>query len=330
MADENAMKQDSVYSSEVGLFEKFDLRGKWWLPDAPDDRVHGTVTYSPVQGITLRLDGKFQHPELQEIFLLKPFKSECILGESVEDEFVTLHRVFASRVSRTDTFRANTLIIGERFGSVSDFRISGALIGYTNLEEWTAVRMLRMEKGTSTDSYRVAIPTPTTDLFEVRDRAPFQELKLVAGVQSAQGVTNFSAQMRAFFDCAFQHPVQLREAQGIVGQLGNLLSLLQGETTYATQVRVKIAPAESLRTANLFWVPRAAEPPIVSHSDMNLSFQELANNAEGLFGSWFANERLFEPVYDLLVGTYGKQSERFASPSAPRFPPSLKRIFRTD
>jgi hypothetical protein len=144
-----------------------------------------------------------------------------------EEEFVTLHRVFASRVSRTDTFRANTLIIGERFRSVSDSRISGALIGYTNLEEWTAVRMLRMEKGTSTDSYRVAIPTPTTDLFEVRDRAPFRELKLVAGVQSAQGVTNFSAQMRAFFDCAFQHPVQLREAQGIVGQLGNLLSLLQ-------------------------------------------------------------------------------------------------------
>jgi hypothetical protein len=53
---------DPVYSSEVGLFDSFELRGKWWLPDAPDDRVHGTVTYSPAQRIKLRLDGKVSAP----------------------------------------------------------------------------------------------------------------------------------------------------------------------------------------------------------------------------------------------------------------------------
>jgi hypothetical protein len=136
MAPLGARKRDSVYSSEVGLFYSFELRGKWWLPDAPDDRVHGTVTYSPAQRITLRLDGKFQHPKLQNIFFQEPFKCECILGETVEEEFVTLHSVFASRVSRTDTFIASSLVVGQRFSRVSDLLISGALIGYTNLEEW--------------------------------------------------------------------------------------------------------------------------------------------------------------------------------------------------
>jgi hypothetical protein len=261
------VKRDSVYSSEVGLFDSFELRGKWWLPDAPDDRVHGTVTYSPSQRITLRLDGKFQRPELQNVLMMEPFKVECILGESVEEEFVTLHRVFASRVSRTNNFTANTLIAGERFSRASDFLVSGALIGYTNLEEWTAVRMLKMEKGANADAYQVAIPTSTADLFVVRDRAPFQELTLFTEVASSFVGAGFSAQMRASFDCTFERPIGLREAQGIVGQLGNLLSVLQGDATYATRVRLKIPrPDDPLRTTNVFWVPRTVEPPIISHA----------------------------------------------------------------
>jgi hypothetical protein len=123
-----------MYTSDVSLFDSFELRGKWWLPDAPEDRVHGTVSYIPAQRIELRLDGKFQNPKLQNILFLQPFKAECILGETVEEEFVTLCSVFASRVSRTDTFIADALIMGERFSNSSEFLISGALLDYTNLE----------------------------------------------------------------------------------------------------------------------------------------------------------------------------------------------------
>jgi len=169
-----------------------------------------------------------------------------------------------------------------------------------------------MEKGASTESYRVAVPTSAKNLFTVRDAAPFQDLALFAGVQSSFVGANFSAQMRAFFDCNFQHPIQLRETQGIVGQLGNLLSVLQGEPTYATQVRLRISASDDLpRTAYVFWALRTTErPPITDSHDMNLSFRELADDAACLFGSWFTNAKLFEPIYDVLVGTYGRQSER--------------------
>lgn len=305
------VKQDKAYSSEAGLYDSFEHRGKWWLPDTPDDRVHGTVAYSPAQRITLRLDGKFQRPELQNILFSRPFKTECILGQTAEEEFVTLQRVFASRVARTDTFTANTLVTGGRFSSASDLLISGALIGYTNLDEWAAVRMLQMEKGVTPDRYHVIVPTSATDLFAVRDRALFQELTLFTAVGASWERASFSAQMEAFFDCNFEHPIGLRQTQSIVVQLGNLLSILQGETACATHVRLKIpAPDNPHRIANVFWVPRTVEPPIVSNGEMNLSFRELANHSDHLFGSWFTNETLFNPVYDLLVGTYGRQSER--------------------
>jgi len=44
---------------------------------------------------------------------------------------------------------------------------------------------------------------------------------------------------------------------------------------------------------------------------MNLPLSALSSSvAVGLFDSWFANASLLDPVYDLLVGTYGGQSER--------------------
>jgi hypothetical protein len=300
-----------VQSSEGGCFDSFELRGKWWLPDAPNDRVHGTVTYSPAQRITLRLDGKFQQPELQNILTLQPFKAECILGETVEEEFVTLHRTFASEVSRTDTFTANALVTGERFSSASDFLISGALIAYTNLEEWASVRLLKTESGATAESFCVAVPTSAVNLFTVKNTAPFQSLALIAMVQSSLVEGNFSAKLRASFDCDFQRPLFLREAEGIFIKLGYLLSILQGQAAHVSRVGLKISGADGVpRTANLFRVPRIKEPQPLNGNEMNLSLGELSDHATCLFGSWFTNAIVLDPICDLLVGTYGNRTDR--------------------
>jgi hypothetical protein len=300
-----------MYSSEAGLFDTFQLHGKWWLPSSPQDRVHGTLSYTPSQRIELRLDGKFQDPRLQNIFLLQPFTSECILGETVEEEFVTLRDVFASRVSRTDTFIASALIIGERFSSASDCVVVGALLEYTNLEEWASIHPVKMEKGENPDFYRVDVPTISRTLFAVKHTAPFKELRLTAGVYSSSIGTTFSAQSRALFDCDFQRPVLLRDVEPIFMQLGNLLSILQGAGVYLKQVRLRIGTSDdSSRIGNWFRVLRIATPPVLSSSDMTLPFGQLAEHASCLFGSWFGNAKTLDPVYDLLVGTYGAQSER--------------------
>src|SRR2546422_3085230 len=155
------------------------------------------------------------------------------------------------------------------------------------------------EDGDSAESYRVAVPTSAINLFTVRDTAPFQDLTVFAGVQSSFVAANFSAHVRAFVDCNFQKPLSLHKTEGITGQLGNLLSVLQGEPTHATHVRLRIpGPDGLLRTANLFRVPRTTAPPIRSSHEMNLSLRELADDATHLFGSWFTNASLLDAVYD--------------------------------
>jgi hypothetical protein len=160
-----------------------------------------------------------------------------------------------------------------------------------------------MEKGAAPDSYRVAIPVSAINLFNVQENGPFKKLELMADVQSSFVGGNFSAQLRTFFECDFQNPIALRDAESILYKMGSLLSVLQGETTHAKKVNFKIfGSGDSCRIASWFRVPRVKEPPILSSVDMNLPLRELGNE--------FANATLLEPVYDLLVGTYARQSER--------------------
>ena len=298
--------------SEPGLFDSFELRGKWWLPNAPDYRVHGTLSYIPAQRIELHLDGKFQDPKIEDILRLHPFKTEAILGETVEEESITLYGAFASRVSRTDSFVANALFIGERFSNGSDLLISGALLDYSNLDEWASIRLIKMEKGETAESYRVAIPVSPISLFDMAQVGPFKKLDLMVGVQSSFVGSRFSAQLRTFFDCDFENSLSLDVAESTLYRMASLLSILQGEVTYSTKVRFKVFDKHNPdRTLLWFRVPRIKEPPVLKTHEMNLSLAELGSeNAARLFGGWFTKAITLEPVYDLLVGTYTRQSER--------------------
>lgn len=42
------------------MTERFEYKGRWWVPDNPEDEVTGLIKYSPESGITLELIGQFK------------------------------------------------------------------------------------------------------------------------------------------------------------------------------------------------------------------------------------------------------------------------------
>ena len=52
------------------------FKGKWWLPEKPEDKVSGVLTYIPGETITLELIGNFQD-SAQDAFSLM-FQNERV------------------------------------------------------------------------------------------------------------------------------------------------------------------------------------------------------------------------------------------------------------
>jgi hypothetical protein len=46
------------------MIEEFELRGEWWIPSSPNNRIIGTLTFDPINGGSLELDG-FLNNELR-------------------------------------------------------------------------------------------------------------------------------------------------------------------------------------------------------------------------------------------------------------------------
>ena len=72
--------------------DAFEIRGYWFLPHAPQDRVAGTLTYIPNGKITLELIGSFAEDEdtLFTIFTEEAKQVEVIHGESSDSKEITL------------------------------------------------------------------------------------------------------------------------------------------------------------------------------------------------------------------------------------------------
>ncbi len=84
---------------DLGLFDDFSIRGRWFLPDDPADVVPGELKFS-TSGIELVLDGAFKVLSEPDAFasLLRGDvpKTPTIFGTAVTGEPITLRRAFAS------------------------------------------------------------------------------------------------------------------------------------------------------------------------------------------------------------------------------------------
>ena len=42
------------------MIEELEIKGLWWLPEKPDLKLPGTLTFSPYKGFSLEVQGSFK------------------------------------------------------------------------------------------------------------------------------------------------------------------------------------------------------------------------------------------------------------------------------
>lgn len=122
------------------LFEDFEYRGHWFLPENPERKVPGTVRFDSTSGIFLELIRTLREDpgnSLDEVY-----KPKLILGESYDGPrrmtlFQTVQTGRASSREEDPTFfYANYLFLGNHFYSNPEIRFSSLSVNFTYFEEW--------------------------------------------------------------------------------------------------------------------------------------------------------------------------------------------------
>lgn len=120
------------------MTEPFEYKGIFWLPNKPNEQIHGILKYEPENGTTLDLIGAFNRQE---------DKFDFILGFTENGKSVTLYnsfeiqRGFSLPGMDTSKIFANFAIIGsEHLDTLPKLKFQKATIYLKHLDEWVNKR----------------------------------------------------------------------------------------------------------------------------------------------------------------------------------------------
>lgn len=148
--------------AQSSLLDELRIVGHWWLPENPQERLAGTLTYDPEAGVRLEINGVFSSSDLVAGSFWSTARSvrfEIVLGEDTDGQPFTLHEADLLSLASTSIFRVSYLLGGIHFSKTEEITFVSALAQYTHLEEWSCYQFTRSTASTSPDYFCLEIPT---------------------------------------------------------------------------------------------------------------------------------------------------------------------------
>src|SRR5713226_2353808 len=227
---------------------RLKLLGTWWLPERPEAKVRGTLSWTPSSGPTLRTErGLIPNDQT-----LSHSMTPVIHGKAGSWSRVTLLQCHSTHVpSLEERYRVENALLGAH---ITDGRCRGAMVAYPYLTEWAlGSRWYRTGSIRKLSSDGQSVRLRWRGPSRLSAETPWGRLQLIAGdsIGGSVGET-FSIKRSLVFHLEASTPRTLQQwRQDIVQPLTNLLSLLT-----ATLIRPR-------RLSLLNW---AGEPGSVSSS----------------------------------------------------------------
>ena len=299
--------------------EKFETRGKWWLPEQPRDQVAGILRFDPKDGATLEVIGD----ELEQhigIAGLSP-QIDLICGFTKEGDAVTLYK--SHRIGFTmstgylgSSYRVTVVFWGNLFETVEEIVFESMLVNYSYLEDWVGISGLdgyaKQEKSGHINKMEVSYELPAQQKFKIADFSlsfhhemtlPHFEFKEVHAVQ------------KTFLEIMPDTPRHYDDYQKqILRPTRNFICLGIGRATIPLVVRGKNKDHKleldngeiRQRDTVIYYVAEGAGIPIknLQTGDMLFRFKDMSARFTEHLTTWFRLQPKLEPVLDLYFSLF--------------------------
>ncbi len=294
--------------------EKFEYRGYWWLPDSPEERAPGILTFDPDEGATLELLGSLKGLK----GVVDTLEPEIILGLSSDGKSITLKEcgktlgslAFGSGFS-TSAFYVNTVLVGEHFGRAEDVGFERLVVNYLHLEAWADASGFEVKFIEETEE-------PRKRWIEVRHDLPDPFTAAAVGNEyevTLDFASDFWPSRRPFTEVIISQPAELAikfpekqsfdRLENIVFRLQHLLSLGMRRSAYPTSVRGYTGiPGEAMPVevhyASLGRTDVTQERPELHQ--MLFSRRDLPGGFGPAVARWLEGAEKLDPVSRLFLG----------------------------
>ena len=307
--------------------KEIQYTGVWWLPEAPKNKVLGTLSIVYGNGIFLTLNESF-NKDYNSDNELKTFNPTIILGKSTNNTEITLYNCYEvvpylDSIGMPTKLYCETAFIGVHFFKEEDIKFIDLTFKCTYLDDWLNIATIELED-VSKDEIIVKFKNPKPikvkiDDFTIVFKSKFQLGDLFEGkedqflnieeirVYPKKSIVISSSNERHFTDflkminhllslisLGLNYPVYLQEIKGI----SEVKMEKIGKKTY------RFDPIQVFHNVAKFH----QEFISLAETDFLFTCNDIKDRLEKVLHKWFKNSKLFERVYNAYFEMfYNKQ-----------------------
>jgi hypothetical protein len=307
--------------------KEIQYTGVWWLPEAPDNKVSGSLSIVYGDGIFLTLSESFNKDNVTDNEL-KAFNPTIILGKLINNTEITLYNCYEivpylDSIGMPTKLYCETAFIGVHFSKEEDIKFIDLTFKCTYLDDWLKIAAVELED-VSKDEIIVKFKNPKPikvkiddftiifkskfllgDLFEVKEDQflNIEEIKaypkkfIIIRSSNERHFTDFLkmiSHLLRFISLGLNYPVYLQEIEGI----SEVKKEKVGKKTY------RIEPIQIFHNVAKF------HQEFISLNEVDFLFTstDIKDSLGKILQNWFKNSKLFERVYNAYFEMfYNKQ-----------------------
>ena len=301
------------------LFDNFEYKGKWWLPEKSQNAVAGVLQVTS-GNIVLELLGSLRGSNLHQHFGGgEVFSPKIIHGITDNGNLCTLMNSYLkdSKISLPaglvqENYIVNFLIVGELFNSVEEVKLESISVNYSLLEEWLSISAFKQDfpsKGKPVEA-RFTFP----ESFEVFIGNIYASISLDGKFHT--GGDNFRTlkwDYTAFIKIAPSGDKSLDWFIEQLHSIASVLTLFTGEPVYPRQIKArisgqnKITGRQAKEPIEIFYELTGTESPRALHPfEMIIPFPLVRGNIGTILSNWFEKSSLLSPTINLFISMFYK------------------------
>jgi hypothetical protein len=304
---------------EKEQIENFSFRGTWWLPEAPEEKVSGTLSFDSDEGVTLDLErplepNVFTHP-LKQKQLNRPaldprryFGPPLILGHHDDGHLCTVfgaieesHAIGAAGIVRVK-YGGSALALGVGVDDADEIFVKAIQFRCTNLEAWFGHRPFGGGHKDKTEDidYTVTYRYPETFSAPVHSHGFAISTNSILSTSSLDGSPNIHLVHHCPLRIEFDDPHTIEDAVNLAIEVKRVLTLMMDFPAYFLQVQIETGESDDHFPITLYFAQPHRRTKEIFEQQMLLPFSAVRDRFSAILSGWLDRAVRLRAVYELL------------------------------
>ena len=294
----------------------FEINGFWWLPESPQTKIPGTLSFSPGNILRLNLMGALNEIEEKKFPSSNFINPNIILGISSEGKSVTLIKCLQtggfSSFSDAGSFYSTKFIVhiaffGVHLFSSENILFSSITVKFHNLDNWYNESLIKSVIHDSNSSSFTFKDSPSIEI-ELEDYL----IQLVVYISQNYELNNISLNTNVLIEISSKFEKSFEDYMNLTRLIQNFLTFSISNPTFVTEMHGRIGKDEigeeknsSVIDVEIFYGAVGWQP--VAHNifwaDMLIPYKEIESDFARLLKNWIEKAEILKPVYDLYFAS---------------------------